>query len=38
LTDVLTFTDATTGQPVALGEGQTWIALVPQWLSPAAKP
>lgn len=38
LTDVLTFTDPATGQAVPLGEGQTWIALVPQWLSAMAKP
>ncbi|HET9016319.1 MAG TPA: DUF3048 domain-containing protein [Thermomicrobiaceae bacterium] len=38
LTDTLHFVDATTGQPVPLAEGQTWICLVPQWLTATPKP
>lgn len=36
--EILRFVDPSTGQRVALAEGQTWICLVPQWLSAAPKP
>ncbi|HUZ01887.1 MAG TPA: DUF3048 domain-containing protein [Thermomicrobiaceae bacterium] len=38
LNDTLRFVDATTGLPVPLAEGQTWICLVPQWLTATPKP
>lgn len=35
---VFRFVDPGTGQEVSLGEGQTWVCLVPQWLSATPKP
>lgn len=36
--NVLSFTDEATGKPVPLAQGQTWICLVPQWLTATPNP